>query len=105
MTGFVNTEGLQDKLRNKDFLNLVSFLNILGTAESWAVLRTYKMSGYNSYFKERCNTAKYGRNPWVLAVNITDDISNCVKGILEIGNCLFVHIIICMFVSIEPVYY
>jgi hypothetical protein len=85
-TGFVNAEELRDKLGNKDFLNLLRSLNIFGIAESLAGLETYKVSGYTSYFKERCNTAKYGRNSWGLAGNTTDDISNCVKEILAIMN-------------------
>jgi hypothetical protein len=52
----------------------------LGIAESWVGLET----GYTSYFKERCKTAKCGRNLEGLAVYIEDDISKCVKEISTI---------------------
>jgi hypothetical protein len=53
----------------------------MGIAESWAGLDSYKINGYTSYFKRRCNTLKYSRNPGGLAVYIKDDISKRAKEI------------------------
>jgi hypothetical protein len=53
----------------------------LGTAESWAGLETYKVTGHTSYFKGRCKTAKHGRNPGGLAVYVKDDTSKRIKEI------------------------
>jgi hypothetical protein len=81
--GFLNIEGLRNKLGTTDFLDLLRAQDILGIAESWAGLETYNISGYTSYFKGRCKISKFGRNPGVLAVYIKDDISKGVKEIVS----------------------
>jgi exonuclease III len=81
--GFLNIEGLQNKLGTTDFLDLLRVQDILGIAESWAGLETYNISGYTSYFKGRCKISKYGRNPGGLAVYIKDDISEGIKVIVS----------------------
>jgi hypothetical protein len=81
--GFLNIEGLRNKLGTTDFLDLLRAQDILGIAESWAGLETYNISGYTSCFRGRCKISKFGRNPGGLAVYNKDYISKGVKEIVS----------------------
>jgi hypothetical protein len=44
--GFLNIEGLKNKLGNNDFLALLEAHDIFGIAESWAGFKKFDVRGY-----------------------------------------------------------
>jgi hypothetical protein len=58
--GFLNIEGLKNKLGNNDFLALLAACDIFGIAEIWAGFDKFDVGGCISYVKGR------GKKPWRL---------------------------------------
>jgi hypothetical protein len=68
--GFVNTEGLKNKLGNNDFLALPAAHDIFGIPESWTGFEKLDVRGHTCYVKGRSRIAKFCRNSWGLIVSL-----------------------------------
>jgi hypothetical protein len=58
--GFLDIEGLRNKLGNNDFLALLAAHDVFGITESWAGFEKSDVRGYVGYVKGRGKIAKFG---------------------------------------------
>jgi hypothetical protein len=81
--GFLNVEGLRNKLVTKDFLGLLGCHDIFGTAESRLGLEVCDIKVYTSHLKGRRKIAKYGRDLGGPVVYITQDINKSYRSFVK----------------------